>query len=66
MDKIAALSLKYDVGTDGIALAGLANGLAGELGIPPLQNDGNELSLSGITEDHMISMINLNQWIQDD
>jgi NADH-quinone oxidoreductase chain G len=59
LDKFADLSLRYDVGADGIALAVLANGLAGELGMPPVDDDAINLSATGINEDQMKSMVEL-------
>ena len=48
LDKIADLSLKYDVGSDGIALAALANSLAGELDIPLVEGNSSDESVTGI------------------
>jgi NADH-quinone oxidoreductase subunit G len=59
LDKIAGLSLKYDVGSDEIALSGLANSLAAELGIPMVKGNFSDQSLTGIAEDQMKKMSEL-------
>jgi predicted molibdopterin-dependent oxidoreductase YjgC len=59
LDKIADLSLKYDVGSDGIALAALVNNLSAELDIPMVQGNSNDESLTGIAGDQMKKMSEL-------
>ena len=59
LDKFADLSLRYDVGADGTALAVLANGLAGELGISSIDDDAINPSATGINEEKMKSMVEL-------
>jgi NADH-quinone oxidoreductase subunit G len=59
LDKIADLSLKYDVGSDEIALSGLANSLAAELDIPMVEGKFSDGSLSGIAVDQMKKMSEL-------
>ena len=59
LDKIADLSLKYDVGSDGIALAALANSLATELGIPAVEGNSSDESLTGIAGNQMKKMSEL-------
>ena len=59
LDKIADLSLKYDVGSDGIALAALVNNLSAELDIPKVQGNSNDESLTGIAGDQMKKMSEL-------
>jgi len=59
LDKIADLSLKYDVGSDGIALAALANSLAAELDIPMVEGEFSDESLTGIAGDQMKKMAEL-------
>jgi len=59
LDKIADLSLKYDVGSDGIALAALANSLATELGIPVVEGNSSDESLTGIAGNQMKKMSEL-------
>ena len=59
LDRFADLSLRYNVGADGEALAALANGLAGELGIPLAEGSASDKSVTGITTDQMKSMVEL-------
>ena len=59
LDKIADLSLMYDVGSDGIALAALANSLASELGIAMVEGETRDESLTGIAEGRMKEMAEL-------
>jgi len=59
LDKFAELSLNYDVGMDGAALAALANGLAEELGVSLVKDVQNTKSLMGISADQMKSMVEL-------
>jgi NADH dehydrogenase/NADH:ubiquinone oxidoreductase subunit G len=59
LDKIADLSLKYDVGSDGIALAALANSLAAELDTPMVEGESSDESLTGIAGDQMRKMAEL-------
>ena len=48
LDKFADLSLRYDVGEDGVTLATLANGLAEELGMPPVEGSPGDKSKTGV------------------
>ncbi|SVD26291.1 uncharacterized protein METZ01_LOCUS379145, partial [marine metagenome] len=59
LDKIADLSLKYDVGSDEIALSSLANSLAAELDIPMVEGNFSDELLSGIAGDQMKKMSEL-------
>ncbi|SVA72210.1 uncharacterized protein METZ01_LOCUS125064 [marine metagenome] len=59
LDRFADLSLRYNVGADGEALAALANGLAGELGIPLAEGGASDKSVTGIAADQMKSMVEL-------
>lgn len=59
LDKIADLSLMYDVGSDRIALAALANSLASELGIAMVEGETRDESLTGIAEGRMKEMAEL-------
>jgi len=59
LDKIADLSLKYDVGSDEIALSSLANSLAAELDIPMVEGNFSDELLSGIVGDQMKKMSEL-------
>jgi NADH-quinone oxidoreductase subunit G len=59
LDKIADLSLRYDVGSDEIALSSLANSLAAELDIPMVEGNFSDESLCGIAGDQMKKMSEL-------
>ena len=59
MDKYAALSLRYDVGSSGIALAALANGLARELGVNPGPEVNDLKKNTGIDPDAMKSLVEM-------
>ena len=59
LDKVADLSLKYDVGSDEIALSSLANSLAAELDIPMVEGNFSDELLSGIVGDQMKKMSEL-------
>ncbi|MCH8157181.1 MAG: NADH-quinone oxidoreductase subunit NuoG, partial [Nitrospinae bacterium] len=59
LDRFAALSLRYNVGSDGTALGALANGLAAELGIPSVPGGENCESATGIAADQMKALAEL-------
>lgn len=59
MDRYAALSLKYDVGTSGQAVIALANGLSKELGLESVAGSSDLKKDTGINPDEMKKMVEM-------
>ena len=59
LDRFAALSLRYNVGSDQVALGALTSGLAAELGMPSAPSKKNYESITGIAAGQMKSVVDL-------
>ena len=59
LDRFADLSLRYDVGADGAALATLANGLAEELDMPLVKDSQTGKARNGVAPNQMKKMVGL-------